>query len=145
MIDHPFQQMASFYGPWSASLAAAAIEDKHLSGPVLTVPFDGTAIPVVQVVLAAAGVLMARPLAPKRERSAGVGRFILVSAIMLIAAVTWAAQTQPGPLFAFVVAIGLGFSGYSLIELAGREIENMVKAFFASVTGAISHKSGDDL
>ncbi|MED5546181.1 MAG: hypothetical protein VYD90_13105 [Pseudomonadota bacterium] len=146
MIDHPFQHLVSFYGPWSASLAAAVMQDAQVAAPLLTIQFDGMAIPVVQVVLAAAGVLLARPLAPKQERSQGTLRFLLVSAIMLIVAVTWAAQAQPGPLFAFVVAIGLGFSGYSLIELAGREIENMIKAIFASVTGAIGPRnSGDDL
>lgn len=144
MIDSPFHHLAAFYGPWAASLVLAANE-RQLSGPVLTIQFDGLSVPIVQVALAAAGVLMARPLAPKRERAIGTGRFILVTAIMLIVAVVWAAQSQPGPLFAFVVAIGLGFSGYSLIELAGREIEAFIKNIFATASGALKGKdSGNE-
>jgi hypothetical protein len=139
------QALANFYVPWTASLVAAANGPVTIVAPILTIQFDGTAVPLVQVALAAAGVIMARPLAPKSERAIGTGRFLLVTAIMLVVAVTWAAQSQPGPLFAFVVSIGLGFSGYALIELAGREIENFIKSIFATATGALRGKnSGTD-
>lgn len=134
--------LSSFYLPWAAALAASAASDPSgtIGGTVLS--FEGIDLPVVQAALAIAGVLMARPLAPRRQQERGWLRQILVTAIMLIIALAWVAQSQPGVLFTFAVAIGLGFSGYALIDLAGKEIENFVKRLFASVTEAIGGIGG---
>ena len=72
----------------------------------------------------------ARPLARAQERTLPLWQFLLVTAIMLIVVELWVLNSQPGWLFAFVIAIGLGFSGYSLIELLGEEIKGLVKSAF---------------
>lgn len=132
------KQLAAFYGPWAMSVLAAAVGEPRLAAhaaPGMMLHVDSLAIPVLQAVLAVVGVLMARPLAPRREAEVGWLRFALVTAIMAIVAVIWVAQSRPGPLLTFVVSIGLGFSGYSLIEFAGREIEGMIKRLIGLSAG----------
>lgn len=128
--------LSGFYLPWLAAAAAAA-QEPALTGPALILDVGGLQIPALQLVLAAAGVLMARPLAPRRDPPLGWIKSVLVTVIMLIAAMVWVADARPGVLFTFVVAIGLGFSGYALIELAGREIENFIKRIFTAATAAL--------
>lgn len=76
---------------------------------------------------------MARPLAPRGTPPLGLAKQLLVTAIMLVLAMTWVIDSRPGVLFTFVVSIGLGFSGYSLIELAGEELLDTMKAAFAAL------------
>jgi hypothetical protein len=128
------KHLAAFYGPWAFSLAAAALGEPR-GGGGLMIQIDALSVPALQGALAVAGVLLARPLAPRREMQVGWPRFAVVTAIMLIVAVVWVAQSRPGPLLAFVVSIGLGFSGYSLIEFAGREIEGAIRRLI----GAAAH------
>ena len=135
------QHLSHFYAPWSAALAAASVEPA-VAPAVFTIRFEGLELPALQLALAIAGVLMARPLAPRRTQEKGALRQILVTAIMLVLAVAWVAESKPGVLFTFVVSIGLGFSGYALIELAGKEIENVIKRLFASVSDAIGTIGG---
>lgn len=137
----PDVPLTSFYGPWFAALAATAVE-KPASQGALVIQAAGLDLPVVQLVLAVAGVLMARPLAPRRDGERGLFRQVLVTAIMLVIASTWVIEARPGVLFTFVVAIGLGFSGYALIELAGKEIEGVIKRLFASVADAVANIGG---
>jgi hypothetical protein len=99
--------------------------------------FEGLDLPLVQSVLAIAGVLMARPLARKKESTLPLSHFLIVTVIMLIVALAWVAQSRPNVLFTFVVAIGLGFSGYSLVETAGAEIQAFLKRIFAMATDAL--------
>lgn len=142
MITHnPLPELAGFYIPWLAAAAAAVHVPALPAGApdVLTIDIGGVTAPVVQLVLAVAGVLLARPIAPRRNPPLGFLRSIIVTVIMLLAAVTWVAEARPGPLFAFVVSVGLGFSGYALIELIGREIEAFVKRIFAAAIGAIDN------
>lgn len=134
--------LTHFYVPWLTALAASALQEPAMPVAPLMISFDGLDVPVLQLVLAVAGVLMARPLAPRRDPPLGFVRSLLVTAIMVIAAVVWVADARPGVLFTFVVAIGLGFSGYSLIELAGREIEAFIKRIFAAATAAIDSITG---
>jgi hypothetical protein len=129
------QHLSHFYLPWSAALAASAAEP--VPTPVLILHFQGLDIPVLQLVLAIAGVLMARPLARKREAALPLSQFIIVTAIMMIVAVAWVATSPANVLFTFVVAIGLGFSGYSLIETAGDEMQGFVKRAIAQVTATL--------
>lgn len=136
--------LAAFYVPWMASLAAAAANVPQAGSAGMMIQIDSLSVPVLQGGLALAGVLLARPLAPRKEQAVGWPRFALVTAIMMIVAVVWVAQSHPAPLMAFVVAIGLGFSGYSLIELAGKEIETFVKALFARAAGSIDGKATGD-
>lgn len=132
------KQLAAFYGPWAMSVLAAALGEPSLpnnAGPGMVIQLDSLSVPLLQGVLALIGVLMARPLAPRRETEVGWLRFGLVTAIMAIVAVIWVGQSHPGPLLTFVVSLGLGFSGYSLIEFAGREIESMIKRLIGISAG----------
>lgn len=111
----------SFYASWMPTLLFASAANKSSpSDFVLTA--GGFDWPVVTLAIAAIGVLAARPISPRRNPPLGLAKNILVTLIMLIAALLWVLDTRPGLLFAFVVSIGLGFSGYSLIELLGGEI-----------------------
>jgi hypothetical protein len=129
------QHLSHFYVPWSAALAASAAEP--VPAAAWTLHWQGLDLPVLQLVLAIAGVLMARPLARKREAALPLAQFIIVTAIMLIVAVLWVATSPANVLFTFVVAIGLGFSGYSLIETAGDQMQDFVRRAIDQVTGAL--------
>jgi len=109
-------------------LAAALPPEAEVVRWVVTI--EGQELPVITAILAAIGVIAARPLARAQEKTLPLWQFLLVTAIMLIVVELWVLNSQPGWLFAFVIAIGLGFSGYSLIELLGEEIKGLVKSAF---------------
>lgn len=142
IVPLSIQKAASFYLPWLAAAAVAAQTPPEPHG-ALVITIDGMELPVLQLVLAAAGVLLSRPLAPRRTPPLGLGKQALVTIIMLLIALTWAAEARPGMLFTFVVSIGLGFSGFTLIEIAGQEIEAFVRRLFAKVTGMIDRIGKD--
>lgn len=132
--------MSAFYASWAASLALIDTESAagpaHL-GEVWMVDLGGFQFPLLTGIFAAIGVLLARPLAPKREKPIGLFKNILVTVIMVTVAIIWVADARPMMLFAFVVSIGLGFSGYSLIEIAGGEVTGWLKRIFAGASGMI--------
>lgn len=132
-------QPSAFYLPWFAALAVAGEQPSATASAATIIHFQGLDLPLVQSVLAVAGVLMARPLARKQESTLPLSHFLVVSAIMTIAALAWVAQSRPNVLFTFVVAIGLGFSGYSLVETAGAEIQAFLKRIFAMATDGLSN------
>ncbi|MFZ5747166.1 MAG: hypothetical protein ACOY45_05850 [Pseudomonadota bacterium] len=129
------QDAGAFYLPWTAALAAAAAEPRPIAAIVLHLP--GLELPLIQSVLAVAGVLIARPLARKKEAALPLSHFLAVTLAMLIVAIAWVSESRPGVLFTFVVALGLGFSGYTLIELVGTEVEAFVKRIVAQAADAI--------
>lgn len=92
------------------------------------VELGGFPIPMGSCIFGALGIAMARPLARRGEASLGWPLFLLVSAIMLILVELWIIESWPSWLYSFVVAIGLGFSGYSVIELIGDQIKNFVRS-----------------
>ena len=126
---------ASFYVPWTAALAASASLPSHLQP--FTIAIAGLQVPVVTCGLGAIGVLAARPLAHKQESTIGFGNFLLVSAILLIAIELWILQSKPDWLFAFVVSVGLGFTGFSVIELLGDEIREVIRQSGSLVTNKL--------
>lgn len=142
IVPLSIHKTASFYLPWLAAAAVAA-QQPAAPEPALTIVFNGIELPVLQLVLAAAGVLLSRPLAPRRTPPLGMARQVLVTLIMLVIATTWAAESRPGMLFTFVVSIGLGFSGYALIEIAGQEIEAFVRRVFARATEMLNRIGKD--
>ena len=78
----------------------------------------------------------------------GTPRFLVVSLLMVVAVQLWILEARPGWLFAFVLSIGLGFSGYSLIELLGGQVKETVTAGFEAARGAFgklfkTSKDGD--
>lgn len=131
--------VGSFYVPWTAALVVAGTQPVAPAAGVTMLHFQGMTLPALQAVLAIAGVLMARPLARKNESTLPLWQFLIVTAIMLIVALAWVAESQPGVLFSFVVAIGLGFSGYAAVETAGQQIQDFVKRIFSTVTGVLGN------
>lgn len=128
----PTPTVAGFYAAWTPTLLFASGASKSSPADIVIVAL-GFDWPVVTLALAAIGVLAARPIAPKRNPPLGLGKNILVTLIMLVAALLWVLDSRPGLLFAFVVSIGLGFSGYTLIELLGEEIAAYFKRAFAAL------------
>lgn len=143
MIDAPGHHLASFYIPWLAAAAASADLPGDESGFVI-VDVGGIALPVVRLALAVAGVLLARLVAPRGDPPMSLGKALVVTVIMLLLACTWVIDDRPSLIFTFVVSIGLGFSGYSVIELAGSEIRDTVKAAGTAIRTKISKLTGTD-
>ncbi len=130
-----------FYVPWLMAVAAANLEPVR---PPMIVQFEGLELPLLQVGLAILGVLVARPLAPRRRQERGMLRQVLVTIAMLVVAVLWVSESQPRALFTFVVALGLGFSGYALVEAAGDEIVAGFRSAIQKVFATLGvRKNGD--
>jgi outer membrane murein-binding lipoprotein Lpp len=66
--------------------------------------------------------------------------FALVSLIMLITAQLWIIEDRPGLLFAFVVSLGLGFAGYSLIEMVGAQVRSFARDMIGRAAGAAQRR-----
>lgn len=134
---HPLS-LGKFLAGWVPAMAVSAVVDPaaRLSEAFL-VRVAGIDVPVVTCLLGALGVLMARPLARRSEAGHGLGAFLLVSAIMLIVVELWILESRPAWLFSFVVAIGLGFSGYSLIELVGSQMREFVSTITSKAKGTL--------
>ncbi|RIV82969.1 hypothetical protein D2V17_14295 [Aurantiacibacter xanthus] len=122
-----------FAAGWLPAMAVSAVLNPVPEAAYIALDLGGVEVPVVTALLAAFGVLAARPLARREESKLSLGQFVLVSAIMLVVVELWVIEMRPRWLFAFVVAIGLGFSGYSLIELLGKELKELVSAGFRAV------------
>lgn len=125
-MTDPTPTLTTFYAAWTPTLLFASAAPKASPSDIVFVA-GGFDWPVVTLAIAAIGVLAARPISPKRNPPLGFAKNILVTLIMLTAALLWVLDTRPGLLFAFVVSIGLGFSGYALIELLGEEIGAYIK------------------
>ena len=132
---------------WVPALTATSVVPEvapELADTMLVV-IGGVPIPLVTCVLGFLGVIMARPLARKSESALSWPLFLLVTAIMLILVELWIVESRPRWLFAFVIAIGLGFSGYSLIELLGDQMRDFIKDIVGKARGAIGiDKNGTD-
>jgi uncharacterized membrane protein YoaK (UPF0700 family) len=137
-------KISSFYATWFLSVLtvkAGAEAPKQLE-EILLLEIDGVIIPSIPVIAAVLGVLMSRILTPKKGPPLSLAKNIVVTTIMLIAALLWVIEARPGTLFAFLIAIGLGFSGYSLIELMGEEIKDFIKQAFSAATGFLDRIGG---
>jgi len=138
--------LASFYVPWAAALGASAFVP-DAGGNYILIEFAGMEWPVLRLILAIAGVVLARPLAPRREPSPGLVKSISLTALMVFVACVWVIEARPGLLFTLVVAIGLGFSGYTLIELTGARVEaaarRVLEAAVKQSGGEPGSSSGD--
>ena len=129
---------------WAVALLAnrAGAELPPEVGEAMTVRFDGLDIPVLQSVLAVVGVLLARRLVPPGTEEISRRSQIIVTVLMLLVALAWVSESHPGILFSLIVSIGLGFSGYSLIELMGSEIKAFVKRAFDTAGGFLDRLGG---
>lgn len=135
-----------FMGLWLPALAVSAAVPAPAPrlGDLFVVDLGGLPVPVVTCALAALGILLSRPFVWRRETEIGWPLKLLVSAILLIVAQLWVIESHPGWLFAFVVSIGLGFAGYSLLELFGDEAKDFVRDVFARARATIGLGPGKD-
>ncbi len=128
-----------FLSGWLPALAVSAtLRPSPRLADAFVVPIGGVAFPLLTCALGALGVLLARPLARRAEEALPLRLFLVVSTIMLVTVQIWIIDTRPNALFAFVVAIGLGFSGYSLIEMVAAQVRQMI----SRVTGDLTSQSG---
>ncbi len=141
---HPLT-FPKFAAGWLPALAISVSADPvPRLADAFALHLGGITVPLVTCALGALGVLLARPLARRSESARGWGSFALVSVIMLIVVELWIVEQRPGALFAFVIAIGLGFSGYSLIELVGEEVRAFIKNIVSRAAGALKNPGNED-
>lgn len=128
-----------FLTVWLPTLALAiVVPDAPVPlGERFLVDLWGLPVPVVTCVLGAVGIFASRPFTRRAEHELGWPLRLLVTFIMLIVVELWILESRPGWLFAFVVAIGLGFSGYSLLELFGEQVKDFVRRAFAGASQTI--------
>ena len=113
-------------------------------GHMFLFDLGGVPVPVVTCLFAVLGIGLSRLLARRSEAQLGWLSFAAVTAIMLIVVLLWIVESRPSWLYAFVVSIGLGFSGYSLIELFGEQVKSFVTTIFDKARSSIGRK-GDDM
>jgi hypothetical protein len=128
-----------FFAAWTPlALASAAVDPAPRLADLFLVTIGGLTVPPVTCALGAIGVLGARPLARRGESQLSPALFVLVSLLMLIVVELWVIEHRPGALFAFVIAIGLGFSGYSLIETVGQHLREFVAGRARAIADKLS-------
>jgi hypothetical protein len=128
-----------FLSLWMPMLAAAIVvpDVQTPLGDRFLFDLHGLPIPVVTCILGAVGIIAARPFTVRAEAELGWPLRLLVGFIMLVTVQLWIIESRPGWLFAFVVAIGLGFSGYSLLELFGEQVKDFLRRAFETATNSI--------
>ncbi len=133
-----------FLSLWLPTLAVAVVVPDVTTplGDRFLIDAYGLPIPVVTCVLGAIGIIAARPFTVRAEADLGWKLRLLVSFILLVTVQLWIIESRPGWLFAFVVAIGLGFSGFSLLELFGEQVKDFLRRAFASATSTIKGPDG---
>jgi len=134
-----------FLTGWLPAMAAVSITPPPAPalGHMFLVDVGGVPVPVVTCLFAVLGIGLSRLLARRTEAQLGWLSFAAVTAIMLIVVLLWIVESRPSWLYAFVVSIGMGFSGYSLIELFGEQVKNFVTDIFEKARPFIGRK-GDD-
>lgn len=128
-----------FFMLWLPTFAVAAVVP-GVQTPLserFIVDLAGLPVPVVTCILGLVGILAARPFTVRAEAELGWKLRLLVSFIMLLLVELWILESRPGWLFAFVVAIGLGFSGFSMLELFGEQVKDFIRRAFAGATNTI--------
>lgn len=130
---------------WVPTMTAVAISPPPAPalGQMFLVDLGGVPVPVVTCLLAAMGIGLSRLLARRTEAQLGWLSFAAVTVIMLVVVLLWIVESRPSWLYAFVVSIGLGFSGYSLVELFGEQVKSFMTDIFDKARSTIGRK-GDD-
>ncbi len=140
---HPLP-LSKFATAWFPALAIASVADPAPRlADAFIVPIGGVSLPLVTCALGALGVMLSRPLARRQERTLALPLFLVVSAIMFLTVEIWVIDSRPPALFAFVVAIGLGFSGFALIELVADQIHNAAASLIGKLGAAIGTPTGE--
>ncbi|MFO6448965.1 hypothetical protein ACLBKU_17685 [Erythrobacter sp. NE805] len=135
-----------FMMAWLPTMAAVSLTPPPAPalGHMFLVDVSGVPVPVVTCLLAVLGIGLSRLLARRTEAQLGWLSFAAVTAIMLVVVLLWIIESRPSWLYAFVVSIGLGFSGYSLVELFGEQIRAFITDIFDKARSTIGRK-GDDM
>lgn len=135
----------TFFKIWLPTLAVAIVvpDVQTPLGDRFLLDLHGLPVPIVTCLLGLIGIIAARPFTVRAEADLGWQLRLLVSFIMLVTVQLWIIESRPGWLFAFVVAIGLGFSGFSLLELFGEQVKDFVRRAFASATNTIKPSSSE--
>ena len=129
---------SKFAMAWLPALTVASVADPAPRlADAFIVTIGGVMVPLATCGLGAFGVILARPLARRQESKLALPLFLVVSAIMFITVQIWIIDSHPPALFAFVVAIGLGFSGFSLIELVADQIHTAAAGLIGKMGAAI--------
>jgi len=136
-----FTKFLSVYLP-TLAVAVVVPDLKTPLGDRFLIDLAGLPIPVVTCLLGLVGIIAARPFTVRAEADLGWKLRLLVSFIMLTVVQLWIIESRPGWLFAFVVAIGLGFSGFSLLELFGQQVRDFVRRAFAGAANSIKGPDG---
>jgi hypothetical protein len=133
-----------FLSLWLPTLAVAIVvpPSQMPLGDRFLIDLAGLPIPVVTCALGLIGIIAARPFTVRTEADLGWKLRLLVSFIMAVTVQLWIIESRPGWLFAFVVAIGLGFSGFSLLELFGEQVKDFLRRAFASAASTIKGPDG---
>lgn len=132
-----------FLSVWLPTLAVAVVVPSAQTplGDRFLVDLGGLPVPVVTCILGLIGILAARPFTVRAEAELGWPLRLLVTFIMIVLVELWIIENRPGWLFAFVVAIGLGFSGFSLLELFGQQVKDIVRR---ALSKGINSSEGPD-
>lgn len=143
MTPLPF---GKFLVGWLPALAvSAAVDPAPRLADLFAIDLGGVMLPPVTSLLGVLGVIAGRPLARRQENALSWPMFSLVTVILVVTMQLWIIESRPGALFTFVIAIGLGFSGYSLIELVANELRDVLAGLVKRAGAAIGggDKSGD--
>lgn len=144
MIEHLAAPMGAkkFASLWLPTMAVAAVmPDAAIPlGERFLIDAFGLPVPVVTCLLGALGIVLSRPFAHISEYDLGWKLRLLVGVIMMVIVQLWIIETRPGWLFAFVVAIGLGFAGHSLLEQFAEQAGELLRRMFGKAADAIIGK-----
>lgn len=144
-LDLSFREFTLAWLPAMTAVAVSPPPAPQL-GQMFLVDLGGVPVPLVTCLFAVLGIGLSRLLARRSEAQLGWLSFSAVTAIMLIVVLLWIVESRPSWLYAFVVSIGLGFSGYSLIELFGQQVKSFVTDVFDKARATIGQTppKGDD-
>lgn len=146
MIDLQMSS-AKFLLGWLPALAvSASVDPQPRLGDLFLVDLAGLPVPVVTCALGALGIMLSRLFAGRTEAELSWPLRLVVSTIMLIVVELWIVESRPSWLYAFVVAVGLGFAGYSLLELFGDQVRQFLQSVFSKARETIGQmpKNGAD-
>lgn len=142
----PNQHLTTFYTAWASAMATVrlvGVEAPPHLGEAIRLEVGGYGFPLITGLFAIAAVIagsvLGKGVAGAGSAPIGVGKRVLVAVVMTMIALIWIDMDRPALLYAFVISLGLGYSGIALIALAGEEITAFVKRIFAGVTGALGN------
>lgn len=140
-----FREFLIGWLPTMAAISVAPASAPEL-GQMFMIDLGGVPVPLGTCAFAVLGIGLSRLLARRTEASLGWLSFAAVTLIMLIVVLLWIIESRPSWLYAFVVSIGMGFSGYSLIELFGEQVRTFVTDIFDKARRTIGGRpsEGDD-